>query len=130
MESRKKAILAILALLVVTVGVILLVNAYKTSAGYDPSFFKHVLESGNKFVLFANLLVALVLVAIGFMAYERSKKPAILWISVAFTVIAFQWLLRIADRYVIPGNLVIVPLSDVFELVVLFLLFFALFKRS
>lgn len=129
MNDRKLAAAVVIGLLALTLGAALFINYEKTNPDYNPAPIKSFLITADKFIIVINAIVALALLFIAFTAYQRSKKPAILLVGLAFAVIALNWLMRIADKYLIPGTVVIEPLADLFGLIVLGLLFVALLKK-
>lgn len=75
------------------------------------------------------LIVSLVLLAVSISAYKKNSTKRFLLISTAFLFFSAKWLLRLLDFFVSPGNFFSIAAQDVFELVILFALFFALFQK-
>lgn len=130
MDDKKLAFGVVIGLLLLTLGAVAFISYEKSTPNYDPVPLKNFLSVADKFIIVINALVALALLFIAFAAYQRSKKSSIMLVGLAFAVISLNWLMRLADKYLIPGNVVIEPLADLLSLVVLGLLFLALFKRK
>ena len=130
MDDKKLAFAVVIGLLLLTLGAVAFISYEKSTPNYDPAPLKNFLSVADKFIIIINALVALALLFIAFVAYQRTNKSSIMLVGLAFAVIALNWLMRIADKYIIPGNVLIEPLADLFSLVVLGLLFLALFKRK
>jgi hypothetical protein len=72
----------------------------------------------------------LVLCFIAVKAYFKNKSRRLLLIGGAFFLFAVKWFLKILDLFVSPGWFLPDASENVFELLILALLFVALFFRS
>lgn len=86
----------------------------------------YTFDSITRFLVF---LFALVLCFISVKAYFKNKSRRLLLISAAFFLFGVKWLLKILDLFVSPGWFLPDASENVFELLILALLFVALFFK-
>ncbi len=75
------------------------------------------------------LIISIILFVISVLAYNKNKSKRFLFVSIAFLFFAAKWLLKTLDVFVSPGTFFSFAAQDIFELVILFSLFIALFWK-
>ena len=67
--------------------------------------------------------------AVAFMAYRKNPSQKLLFVSLAFLFFALKWLVKLIDLFFSPGTFLGDSSENIFELVILGLLFFAILKQ-
>ncbi len=96
-------------------------------------FLRPVTEMAYTFDSITRILVflfALVLCFIAVKAYFKNKSKRFLLIGGAFFLFAVKWFLKLVDLFVSPGWFLPDASENIFELLILALLFVALFFRQ
>ncbi len=97
---------------------------------WDPlRIFDQYAVSFDTYITPLVLVVSLILLAVSIRAYQKNSTKRFLLITIAFAFFAAKWLLRLLDLFISPGNFFSIAAQDVFELMILFALFFALFQK-
>jgi hypothetical protein len=73
-------------------------------------------------------LLVLGLFFISYLAYRKNKSKRLLFVSVAFALFAFKWLIKLVDIFISPGIFLADSSENIFELLILLSLFIALFR--
>ena len=73
-------------------------------------------------------LLALGIFYISYRAYAKNKSKRLLFVSVAFALFAFKWLIKLIDIFFSPGTFLADSSENIFELLILLSLFIALFR--
>lgn len=76
------------------------------------------------------LVIAFGLFAVAFLAYRRQRSRRFLFLLAAFGLFALKWVILIADEFVSPGNFISRASAAVIDVLVLLLLFSALFQSA
>lgn len=66
---------------------------------------------------------------IAFMAYRKNPSKKLLFVSLAFLFFALKWLVKLVDVFLSPGTFLSDSSENVFELMILGFLFFAILKK-
>jgi hypothetical protein len=74
-------------------------------------------------------VISLILLAISIRAYQKKPSRRFLLLCVAFGFFAIEWAFKLLDIFFSPGLFFSLAAQDVFELIILFSLFFALFQK-
>lgn len=73
-------------------------------------------------------LFSLAVAVIGIIAWRRMKTPRVMWVALAFGLMAFKWLLKVMDLFVSTGQFFPDHAENVIELVSLALIAYAIFS--
>ncbi len=84
-------------------------------------------KENELFVKTLVFVLAVFIFFISFLAYRRSGSKRILLISAAFMFFSLKWLIKVTDMFYSPGDFLSDSSESVFELIILTLLFVALF---
>jgi hypothetical protein len=76
------------------------------------------------------LILSLILTAISTMAYLKVKSQRLMFVSIAFSLFVVKWMLKVLDLIISPGNFFNDASQNVFELLILASLFYALFMKK
>ncbi|MFH1751419.1 MAG: hypothetical protein ABH821_00560 [archaeon] len=74
-------------------------------------------------------LLALGIGAIAVLAYIKKRSQRLFFVSIAFSLFAVKWLLKIVDLFFFNVHYFTDPIENVFELLILALLFLALVRK-
>ncbi len=100
--------------------------------GYFWDFLRPLAEFAAQIDLFTKVVVALLafsMFVVAFKAYRKSSSKKMLFVSLAFFLFALKWLVKIADLFFSPGSFLSDSSENVFELMILGLLFYAILKK-
>jgi hypothetical protein len=75
------------------------------------------------------MLLSIGILAVSVLAYRKTQSKRLLLVSAAFFFFALKWTLRVVDQIVSPGFFFSRASEAVVEVVILGLLFFAIFKK-
>ncbi len=75
------------------------------------------------------MLLSLGILVISLLAYRKTKSKRLLLVSAAFLFFAIKWILKVADQIISPGFFFSRASEAVAELIILALLFYAIFKK-
>tara|TARA_Y100000310_G_scaffold345252_1_gene463142 strand:- start:8382 stop:8684 length:303 start_codon:yes stop_codon:yes gene_type:complete len=75
------------------------------------------------------LILSLGVLLVSLLAYNKTKRKRLLIVSAAFFFFALKWALKLADQFISPGFFFSRASIAIVELVILGLLFFAIFKK-
>ncbi|MBI4044655.1 MAG: hypothetical protein HY392_03020 [Candidatus Diapherotrites archaeon] len=67
--------------------------------------------------------------AVAFMAYRKNPSQKLIFVSLAFLFFAPKWLVKLIDLFFSPGTFLADSSENVFELIILGFLFFAILKK-
>jgi len=84
------------------------------------------LQALTKYIVF---LLSAAMFVIAFKAYTKTKTNKMLFVALAFLFFALKWLLKVVDLYLSPGNFLSDPSENVMELIILAMLFLAIFRK-
>jgi len=84
------------------------------------------LQAPTKYIVF---LLSAAMFVIAFKAYTKTKTNKMLFVALAFLFFALKWLLKVVDLYLSPGNFLSDPSENVIELIILAMLFLAIFRK-
>ncbi|MDO8538696.1 MAG: hypothetical protein Q7S21_07505 [archaeon] len=76
------------------------------------------------------LALALGILIISFLAYQKNKSSRLFFVTLAFLFFAVKWLLKVLDLFVSPGMFFSDPAENVAELFILAALFIAIFRKN
>lgn len=88
--------------------------------------FAESLDNITRVIVF---ILTLALLVISFLAYNRMKTKRLLIVFLAFLFFAVKWALKVIDLFFSPGYFLSDASENVFELIILVLLFGALFYK-
>jgi len=77
----------------------------------------------------AATLLSITVFVIALLAYKRTKSKRLMLVTAAFAVFALKWVLKLVDHWISPGFFVSRASDAVLDLVILALLFYAIFKK-
>lgn len=129
LDEKKYGIALFVLLLLISAGAIAFVSYQKTMPGYDATPLKESLSGIDKFSQGLTAIIALAMLVISAAAYKRIPDKKFMLVMLAFAVFALKAVLKFADRYFVPGYLVIDSIESLMDLGVLALLFLALFRK-
>ena len=95
-------------------------------------FLRPITQAAWNFNLAAEgiaVILSIVLLAISVIAYKKTKKKRLLFVSGAFFFFALKWIFKVADQFISPGFFFSRASEAIFEVAILALLFYALFKK-
>lgn len=95
-------------------------------------FLRPLTQIAWTFDLFTEMLamiLSILVLTIAALAYKRKKSTRLLLVALAFLLFALKWILKVADQFISPGFFFSRASEAVMELVILALLFFAIFKK-
>lgn len=101
--------------------------------GYLWDFLRPAAEMAGSYDFFTRVIVfvlTLVLMGISLMAYMKVKSQKLMFVSIAFGLFALKWLLKLLDLFISPGIFFADTSENVFELLILASLFYALFVKK
>lgn len=75
------------------------------------------------------LIISAFIFAISLMAYLKARSRRLLFVSAAFFLFMFKWLLQTIDLFVSPGLFFSVPSQGIVELAIMILLLVAFLKK-
>ena len=75
------------------------------------------------------LALSLAIFLVSYKAYKRVQDRKFLFITIAFGLFTLKWLLKALDLFISPGIFFNDSSENVFELLILASLFYALFKK-
>ena len=78
---------------------------------------------------FIVLALTVFLAYVSYSAYKKNKSERLFFVALAFGLFFVKWLLKVVDIFVSPGNFFALTYQNVFELLILGALFFALLKK-
>lgn len=81
-------------------------------------------------VTYALFFVSLVIFAISFMGWRKSRSSRILLVSAAFFLFVLKWLIGVVDLHFSPGYFLADASAKVFDFGIMLLLFVAIFYRK
>ncbi|MFH1586377.1 MAG: hypothetical protein ABID38_00810 [Candidatus Diapherotrites archaeon] len=84
------------------------------------------LQAPTKYIVF---LLSAAMFVIAFKAYAKKKTNKMLFVALAFLFFALKWLFKVIDLYLSPGNFLSDPSENVMELIILAMLFLAIFRK-
>ena len=84
------------------------------------------IDFATRIIVFA---LSIALMSVSLIAYRRSKSKKLAFVSLAFTLFAVKWALKVIDLAVSPGEFFHRAAENVFELAILASLFMALFRK-
>ena len=129
---NEKSVLAVVfaAVVIIALGATYIVNVEKNSPGYNSGPLKLFFSSFDKFTIAAAIIVGGFILLVSAMAYSKIRDSKFLLLMLAFALIEFIWVLKLIDRYYIPGQLIIGPVENIIEVVILVFLALAVFFRK
>lgn len=130
--ASEKSIIALVfaAIVIIALGATYIVNTEKNTPGYNSGPLKLFFASLDKFVIGAAIVVGAFILWISARAYSKIRDAKFLMLMMAFALMEFIWVLKLIDRYYIPGELIIGPLENLIEVVILVFLALAVFFRK
>jgi hypothetical protein len=84
----------------------------------------------NFFTSFLVMFFSIAMFSIAFLAFYKKKSKRLLLVLTAFFFFAVKWVLKVLDFYVSPGHFLSDASENVFELIILALLFVAIFYKK
>jgi len=128
----EKSLIAIVfaAIVIIAVGASYAVTTEKNSPGYDTGPLKQFLQSFDKFTIAIVLIIGAFILWISARAYQKTQSQKFMLIMFAFALLVLEWVLKLIDRYYIPGQLLVDPVENLIELVVVAFLALGIFFRK
>ena len=117
------------AIVIIAIGVSYFTQVEKTAPGYNTDSLKLFLMSLDKFTIALTLLLGLVVLAIAVKAFQKTKSSKFLLIMLAFGLFALEWILKLIDRYYIPGQLLYGPIENLLEMGIIVFLALGFFRK-
>lgn len=75
------------------------------------------------------MLLSIVVLIVSLFAYKKTKSKRLLLVAAAFFFFALKWVLKVADQLISPGFFFSRASEAVFELAILAILFYAIFRK-
>ena len=75
------------------------------------------------------MVLSIAILVISLLAYNKTKSKRLLLVSAAFFFFTLKWVLKVVDQFVSPYFFVSRAAEAVLDLVILALLFYAIFKK-
>ena len=75
------------------------------------------------------VLLSIAIFGISVLAYRKTKSKRLLLVTAAFFFFALKWVLKLADQFISPGFFFGRASEAILELVILGILFYAIFKK-
>lgn len=72
---------------------------------------------------------ALAMFLVAFFAYRKNPSKRLLFVALAFLFFFLKWLVKLLDLFFSPGTFLADSSENVFELIILAFLFFAVLKK-
>ena len=127
----EKTLIAIVfaAIILIAFAVSYVVTTEKTTQGYTAGPLKLFLISIDKFTIALTIILGVAILAISVKAFQKIQTAKFLFIMLAFALFVFEWLLKLIDRYYIPGQLLFDPVENLIEMAIITFLALGIFRK-
>ncbi len=101
--------------------------------GHLWDFLRPAAEMAGSYDFFTRVIVLVLtlgLAGVSFLAYNKAKSQKLLFVLIAFGLFALKWLLKVLDLFISTGAFFSDASENVFELLILASLFYALFVKK
>ena len=87
------------------------------------------MQSFDKFTIAIVLILGALILWVSVRAYQKTQNQKFMLIMFAFALLVLEWVLKLIDRYYIPGQLLVDPVENLIVLVVLAFLALGIFRK-
>lgn len=121
---------AVLAIIIVGVAALSFFEEFRYSFLGNTKALYQTLESFDFVTKFIVFIFAAAIFAVSYLAFMRTESQKFLLVTIAFLLFALKLAIQLVDIFYSPGNFFAPPMENLFDLLMLAFLFFAIFKKK